>query len=146
MTTREEMRGWLEDAKRRGAKYVIIACDTFDYEDYPVEVHDASAVRSEIDRLDGRNMQRVMEVYDLALPFPDQLAEARAWHLPAGMNGMSTDVGCKDCPVGARERCYEWCRCDDCVRPIIDVPATPTEEEMSELPVLDMDAFEKRGR
>lgn len=55
----------LSTAKRKKAKYIIIVCDTFDYDDYPVYVKDAKNLNKEIDNYHGKNMQRVMGVYSL---------------------------------------------------------------------------------
>jgi hypothetical protein len=73
---------WLERGREEGAEFVIIVCDTFDYEDYPVycnavDYHLKYASHS-------TNMQRVMEVYDLSLPLQEQLDEKRAFHPPKG--------------------------------------------------------------
>lgn len=82
MTTRDEIRTWLA---RSGPKvtHVIIACDTFDYEDYPVYVSQDEDTQAVLDRLRSQAMTRVMEVYrigDPRLPIEHQLAEYRAWH------------------------------------------------------------------
>lgn len=34
--SKKDIVGWLREAQNRGAAYVIIVCDTFDHEDYPV--------------------------------------------------------------------------------------------------------------
>ena len=84
--TYEEIRGWLERAKAEGATHVIIACDTFSWTDYPVFVKPEHDVKQIVAGLNGKNMQKVMEVYNLALPLDSQLNEwkpggGRAWHL-----------------------------------------------------------------
>ena len=85
--TREEIHTWLLHGKRDGATHVIIACDTFSWEDYPLFVKPEHQVQEIVAKLDGKNMQRVMEVYDLALDIDAQLNEwnlvdgKRAWHL-----------------------------------------------------------------
>jgi hypothetical protein len=79
--TRDDIRGWLMQGKRDGATHVIIVCDTFDWEDYPVYVQPGVSVEEEIAKYDNKNMQKVMEVYNLALLFGPQLSELRAWHV-----------------------------------------------------------------
>jgi len=49
-TTRQDIRDWLATAKRDGATHLIVACDTFDHEDYPVVV------------LPGENVNAVLAV------------------------------------------------------------------------------------
>jgi hypothetical protein len=59
-------------AKAQGASHMIMVCDTFDYEDYPVFVQSDLDVREEVRRMDGKNMQRVMEVYKISLGWEAQ--------------------------------------------------------------------------
>ncbi|MBI4450107.1 hypothetical protein HY634_03545 [Candidatus Uhrbacteria bacterium] len=79
-TTQEEIRGWLREGKDKGATHVIVACDEFDGEDYPVFVMPGEDVAQRAAALDGPNMQKVMEVYDLSLDLEMQLREERAYH------------------------------------------------------------------
>jgi hypothetical protein len=80
-TTREDIRSWLERAKENGATHVIVVCDTFDHEDYPVEVMPGTDVRKKAeDYENGKNMQRIMEVYALHLDLEMQLKEHRSFH------------------------------------------------------------------
>lgn len=71
MTTLKEIAGWFEDG-RGSAAYMIVVCDTFDYDDYPVYVKDDQDFWVEYDRLNGHNMQKVMEVYDYSIPWSKQ--------------------------------------------------------------------------
>ncbi len=73
MTTREQIRSWLHEGKAQGATHVIIVCDTFDYEDYPVYVRPGQDIRTRMAEFDDRNMQRVMEVYSLRRDIEEQL-------------------------------------------------------------------------
>lgn len=79
--TESDIRRWLLRAKEEGATHVIIACDTFSWTDYPVYVQKTHQVKELVAGLDEKNMQKVMEVYNLALPIDSQLREGRAWHL-----------------------------------------------------------------
>lgn len=72
---------WFDEGKKEGATHMIVACDTFDWEDYPVFVNSETEAREEVKRLQtGDNMQRVMEVYDLRKGKQDQLNAQRAWN------------------------------------------------------------------
>jgi hypothetical protein len=51
-------------AKKKNVTHVLIVCDTFDYDDYPVEVLKGQDVRA-VAKNDGPNMTRLMEVYSL---------------------------------------------------------------------------------
>lgn len=79
-TTREDIRGWLDRAERKGATHMIVATDTFDWSDYPVFVMPGEDPASEIEQLRNAPMSKVMECYRLASPWADQLAEQRAFH------------------------------------------------------------------
>ncbi len=60
---------------------MIVFCDTFDHEDYPVYVRADEDVRKKLDAAQGNPMQRLMEVYNYALPLEGQLNERRAYNL-----------------------------------------------------------------
>jgi hypothetical protein len=75
-----EIALWLKRGKENGATHVIIVCDTFDYDDYPVYVQPNESAREIADEYNKKSMQRVMEVYSLSLSIESQLAEHRAFH------------------------------------------------------------------
>ena len=90
-TTKDEIIRWLKQGKAMGATHLIIICDTFDWEDYPVFVLPNQNVRSkagEYGRNDStglptfpnKNMQKVMEVYSLSHDLDSQLNEYRVFH------------------------------------------------------------------
>ena len=82
-TIQEDIRAWIDEAKSKGATHLIVACDTFDHEDYPIPCMSAQECRDKFKSHNGPNMQKVMEVYDLSLDIEEQLNERRAMHLPA---------------------------------------------------------------
>jgi hypothetical protein len=77
-TTKAMIRAWLERAQANGATHVIVACDTYDWTDYPVEAAATGDVREIAARHDGPNMSKLMEVYSLSMDWDTQLAEFRA--------------------------------------------------------------------
>lgn len=79
-TTQADIRRWLNEGKSMGATYVIVVCDTFDWEDYPVYVASNEDVRKKYTEYNGPNMQKVMEVYSLKKDIEAQLSEHRAFH------------------------------------------------------------------
>ena len=84
MTTQAEIAGWFDRGIREGATHLIVACDTFDYEDFPVYVakgEDFYEVFGEY-HIQPDKMLRVMEVYDLSKPKDEQLNQCKAWNLP----------------------------------------------------------------
>lgn len=79
-TTRDDIRSWLQRAKAEGATHMIVVCDTYDHEDYPVSVQPGEDARKKYDEYNGKNMQRVMEVYNLSIDIEKQLLEHRAFN------------------------------------------------------------------
>jgi len=79
-TSRNEIREWFERGVSNGATHMIIVCDSFSYEDYPVYVKPGEDVHTKSSEYSGKNMQRVMEVYALHLDMEGQLAEHRSFH------------------------------------------------------------------
>lgn len=67
----EDIAGWFERGKAQKAAYMIVVCDTFDHEDYPVYAN-ATDFWTKHDAVNGQNMQRIMEVYDLGMPWSQQ--------------------------------------------------------------------------
>tara|TARA_B100000315_G_C14428015_1_gene518789 strand:- start:95 stop:277 length:183 start_codon:yes stop_codon:yes gene_type:complete len=59
---------------------MIIVCDTFSYEDHPVYVSEREDVREKHDKKHGKNMQKVVEAYNLKMNMEQQLSEYRAFH------------------------------------------------------------------
>jgi hypothetical protein len=80
MTTQDDIREWLKRGVKEKQTHVIVVCDTYDHEDYPVFVGKDKDVREIAAKYQGQNMQRIMEVYNLSLPLEDQLKEVRAFH------------------------------------------------------------------
>lgn len=92
-TTRSMIREWFERGLRLEATHMLVMCDDFDYEDYPVYLRQDPTAISECcepgDRVivvpnvrryseaRNTNMQRVIECYDLALPQGPQLDAMR---------------------------------------------------------------------
>ena len=81
-TTKEMIREWLfQGKKREGVTHVMIVCDTFDWEDYPVYITGGQeAAHRKYEEIHGKNMQKVMEVYNLSMDIEAQLNEPRAFN------------------------------------------------------------------
>lgn len=77
-TSQAEIRGWLLEGKKKNATHMIVVCDTYDHEDFPVYVLPGQDARKEYESLHGKNMQRVMEVYNLSKDIEPQLSTYRA--------------------------------------------------------------------
>ena len=77
-TTIEDLKHWFEDAQARGASHLVVVCDSFSYEDYPVYCQSKAQALKRVSK--PGDMQRVMEVYDISLGWEAQ-AKGRSWNL-----------------------------------------------------------------
>lgn len=80
MTTKEEISGWFDRGIREGATHLVVVCDTFDWDDYPVFCNNDDEVRKRV--YSPGEMQKVMEVYDLRQSKAEQMNEHRSWRVP----------------------------------------------------------------
>lgn len=78
-TTPAQIGAWFDAGVRLGDEYMIVMCDTFSWEDYPVYYNAKDCLKRVAKPGD---MQTVMEVYDLKADKASQLLERRAMHLP----------------------------------------------------------------
>lgn len=94
--TKQDIREWLArevtpvGQKVKDCTHMLVVCDTFDNEDYPVYIEKSQDirkvgkvevnVRKVVAEFNGKNMQRVMEVYSFNYDIEDQLSEHRAFH------------------------------------------------------------------
>lgn len=76
-TTRQDIIGWFKRGKDQGATHMIIVCDTYDWEDYPVYVMPDEDVHKKHSQYSGPNMQKVMEVYNLQKDMDSQMKQHR---------------------------------------------------------------------
>lgn len=78
--TKKEIGGWFDEGVAKGASHMLVLCDTYDYEDYPVFTTTDNDCLMQY-RNPG-NMQKVMEVYDLKADKAEQMKLHRAMRLP----------------------------------------------------------------
>lgn len=69
--TKEHIRTWLERAKEEGATHVVVRSDDFSHEYYPCKCFSKQEARATASKTG--NMQRTIEVYNLALDWDEQL-------------------------------------------------------------------------
>lgn len=80
-TTQNEIREWLQSALVEGATHVIVACDTFDHSDYPINIMVGEDPQKRVREVLAQPMTRIMEVYNLRMDIEPQLREQRAYNL-----------------------------------------------------------------
>lgn len=86
---REDLSRWFDKGILEGKGFMIVVCDTFNHEDYPVYCK-AENFDKIYQSYNGVNMQTVMEVYDLSLSKDSQMGEHRAFHFPVGSTVANT--------------------------------------------------------
>lgn len=81
MTTHKDIKEWLQyGRKRKDITHMLVVCDTFDWEDYPVYVKKGENCREIYQKYQGPNMQKVMEVYSYNKNLEKQLRERSSFH------------------------------------------------------------------
>jgi hypothetical protein len=80
IATKEDIKDWFNRGEAMGAKHMLVMCDTYDHDDYPVFTHSDSECIAKYQNPGA--MQRVMEVYDLSADKEEQLNCDRAMNLP----------------------------------------------------------------
>jgi len=79
--TKNDISRWFDEGVAQGMAHMIVVCDTFDWEDYPVytSIEDFSKTYK---KYDGKDMQKIMEVYDLSMSKEEQLNQDRVKNIP----------------------------------------------------------------
>lgn len=78
--SRQDISDWFELGVKESKTHMLVVCDMFDYEDYPVYVSDGESAEDKANEYQHKSMQKVMEVYDLRMDKTEQMKEFRAWH------------------------------------------------------------------
>jgi hypothetical protein len=80
--TKEEIRKIVLGGNTGEYSHLLIVCDTFDYEDYPVYVKYGEDIKSMAAHYNNcNNMSRIMEIYNYNLDLEKQLNETRSYHI-----------------------------------------------------------------
>lgn len=82
-TSAATIRSWFDRGVKEGKSFMIVWCDTYDYDDYP-DYHDTAEEAQRKLNTSGQNMQKAMECYDLKAPPGPQFAKSRMWALRIG--------------------------------------------------------------
>jgi hypothetical protein len=79
--TKQDIKDWLIQGKAEGATHVIVALDTFDYENYPVYVFAHENIAECVGIIKAESMQIVDEVYNLSMDIEEQLSAHHVWNI-----------------------------------------------------------------
>lgn len=80
VTTKSQILIWLDRAKKEGATHLMVVCDTYDWDDYPVNVMPGQDVHEAYAKYDNHDMQKVLEIYNLGMDIEKQLSEHRSFN------------------------------------------------------------------
>ena len=61
--------------------HMLVICDTYNYDHYPKFVKKDEDVLNVIEDYQNKEMQRVMEVYNLSMDIPTQIYADRTWNV-----------------------------------------------------------------
>ncbi len=75
----QDLRNWFRHGAASGHKYMVVLCDTYDWEDYARYANSEEGAREIVNN--PGDMTRVMEVYDLEASMDLQMAQTRTWCL-----------------------------------------------------------------
>lgn len=78
--SRQEISEWFDRGLKGKHSYMLVVCDTFDWDDYPVFTDTDDECLSKYDK--PGDMQTVMEVYNLKDDKESQMNERRCFRLP----------------------------------------------------------------
>lgn len=76
----EDIKNLLLKGDKNKYSHLVIVCDTWDYEDYPIFVNYDKDIYDVINE-HSKNMEKVMGVYNYNLDLESQLDETRAYHI-----------------------------------------------------------------
>ena len=63
--TRQEVDQWIETARENGNTHIVVMCDTFDYDNYPIYVNSQEEADKAVKDKSGKNMQQLQEIIDV---------------------------------------------------------------------------------
>lgn len=82
MASKSDISRWFDEGVHRRATHLIVVCDTFDMEDYPIYcTSDADCITS-YRFYETANLQKVVEVYDLRMDKISQIQKDKTFNLP----------------------------------------------------------------
>jgi hypothetical protein len=79
-----DISSWFNHGIAQQAVFMLVVCDTYDHEDYPVFASDDAEAMELINEYRADTWSQLMEVYDLRLDKAEQMSKTRAWNMPKG--------------------------------------------------------------
>jgi len=81
---KEDLIKWFQKGVRNNQSHMIVVCDTYDYDDYPVYINSLEEFEEEYKRVFSHSSKTIMEIYDLKIDINLQMNEARSFHYLEG--------------------------------------------------------------
>lgn len=78
--TKQDISQWFGRAVELDSTHMLVVCDTYEWEDYPVYVSSDEDINAAISQY-SENLQKVMEMYNCNLPRQPQLDKPRTWNV-----------------------------------------------------------------
>lgn len=73
--SKSDIADWFRAGVDQGASHMLVVVDTFDFEDYPVYVISGVDPAQACEIYNAKDMERVLEVYDLSMDMHVQLGQ-----------------------------------------------------------------------
>ncbi len=80
MTMKQKISEWFDEGLKLKASHLIVVCDTFSHDNYPVYTESEERARIEYKEHHAKDMQKVMEVYNLSLSKSEQLSKGMCFN------------------------------------------------------------------
>jgi hypothetical protein len=81
VASKEDIKRFFKRFNKNIHSHMLVVCDTYDYDDYPVFVLKTENVLKLIGKYNEKSMQKVIEVYSGDIDFEKQLHEERSWNV-----------------------------------------------------------------
>lgn len=78
--TQKDLIQWFDEGVELGATHMVVICDTFDYDDFPVYVMPGQDARRVAEEKSSEPLARLMEVFNLSMSKNDQMSSGRAFN------------------------------------------------------------------
>ena len=82
--SKDDIKRWFQEGVKDNQDRMIVVCDTYDWSDFPVYTKGLKEFTKRYLEIVSKDMNKVMEVYDLKMSLDFQMDEHRAFHYPEG--------------------------------------------------------------
>ena len=65
-TPEQELQRWIKGAEEAGATYMLVVCDTFDYDEYPTHVYPGDSLH-EVQKKYKDSVEEIIAITDVEL-------------------------------------------------------------------------------